>query len=527
MSSLGELFAGSAERYPERPALVVGDTGHDYRSLYELAGALAELIVRVDAGETPLCAVHGKRSLWAYAGILGTLLAGRGYVPLNPGYPPERTRRMLELCGASTLIADGAHLEALREVLVGFPGRLTVILPENPSLPAWTGECSQHRILCAPQLTEQGGGFAPRGPARDSIAYLLFTSGTTGTPKGIGIRQENVLAYLSAIIERYDVGPEDRFSQNFELTFDLSVHDMFVCWSRGACLCVPSQRATMAPARFIRDRELTFWFSTPSSAALMSKLHMLRAGAFPTLSWSLFCGEPLPAQLADAWQGAAPHSTLENLYGPTEATIACTAYTQAGAAATEAENGLVPIGRPFGTTRVAVIDEEGRPVAAGAKGELVLGGGQLAPGYWRDPERTSKAFVTLPSLEPEGPWYRTGDLARFNAKGDLLYHGRMDDQIKIAGHRVELQEVEAVAREIGGSEWVVAVGWPRTASGADGIILFITETRVSDAEIRQHLTQRLPEYMIPGEIHRLESMPLNPSGKVDRKQLVKMREGAG
>lgn len=523
--SLGARVAASAARYPDRAALYVAGTTYTYRVLHEHAMRLAQLICNVDQGDVPLCAVYAKRSLWTYVGILGTLLAGRGYVPLNPAFPAQRCRTMLELAGVSTLIADRDHSASLGEVVRDIPRRLTILLPDCDRLPAWVADCPQHRILDAGALLNQPASGMPRQVAADDIAYLMFTSGTTGAPKGIGIRQSNVRAYIDAVAERYDIQPADRFSQNFELTFDLSVHDMFVCWSRGACLCVPPERTVMAPARFIREHQLTCWFSTPSTAAIMQQLRMLRCGAFPTLRWSLFCGEPLTAQIADAWQQAASGSTVENLYGPTEATIACTVYTYSAVTSpATCVNGIVPIGRPFGHTRVAVIDEQGKLARQGEVGQLLLGGAQVAPGYWRDPERTAGAFVSLDTLEPVGPWYRTGDLATVNARGDLIYRGRVDDQIKIMGHRVELGEVEAVARDGSDARMVVALGWPRTAAGAQGIILFLTGSRVPDDTILARCKQRLPAYMVPREIHHVDAIPLNANHKVDRQQLLKTRE---
>ena len=161
-------------------------------------------------------------------------------------------------------------------------------------------------------------------------------------------------------------------------------------------------------------------------------------------------------------------------------------------------NGVVPIGRPLGGTRVAVVDAGLRPTSQGEPGELLLGGDQLAPGYWRDPERTAAAFVDAPALEPVGPWYRTGDLVSLTASGELVYRGRMDDQIKIRGHRVELQEVEAVLRRVCGASSVVALGWPRTAAGADGIIAFLVGADGPENEILDACRAVLPDYMIPG-----------------------------
>jgi amino acid adenylation domain-containing protein len=423
------------------------------------------------------------------------------------------------------VITDDANLESLRTVILDEPRKLTVLSPDSCSAAIRAQEFGRHRCLGNEALNPSRGGFVPREPHAESVAYLLFTSGTTGTPKGIGIQQSNVLAYITGIAAWYGIEPCDRFSQNFEITFDLSVHDMFVCWSRGASLNVPSERVAIAPAKFIRDRQLTCWFSTPSTAAMMLRLGMLRAGAFPSLRWSLFCGEPLKQHLAEAWQGAAANSTVENLYGPTEATIACTAYRYCSqSSAVECVNGIVPIGRPFGGTLATLVNDRCEPVKDGEVGELLLAGLQIAPGYWSDQERTSTSFISSSSLSHSGPWYRTGDLASKNKQGNLIYRGRRDGQIKVLGHRVELQEIEAVALEASGAQTVVALGWPQTAAGADEVILFLTGSGVSDDAILEALKRKLPVYMVPKTIHRLEAMPLSSNQKIDTNELIRMRE---
>jgi amino acid adenylation domain-containing protein len=523
--ALGRVFAESAERHPNRPALVVDGSTYTYAELLEHASRIADAIRRVDPDGTPLCAVLAERSLWAYSGILAALLSGRAYVPLSPSFPADRTATMLERSTATALVVDPLHVDALESVLGGVSGEVAVLCPGSESLPPWASS-SPHRLFGADELAASGEAAetAAGESGDDGIAYLLFTSGTTGVPKGIGIRDANVMAYLESAAERFDVGPEDRCSQAFALTFDLSVHDMFVCWAAGACLCVPPARMAMAPGPFIRDQAITCWFSTPSTAVIMERLRMLTPGAFPTLRWSLFCGEALTADTAAAWHRAAPSSVIDNLYGPTEATIACTAYRYAPDDPPERYvNGVVPIGHPFGRTSVAVVDGDLRPVPAGTPGELLLSGDQLAPGYWHDPERTAAAFVEAPALAG-GPWYRTGDLASIDEVVGLVYRGRIDDQIKIRGHRVELQEIEAAARAASGAAAAVALGWPVTAAGADGVILYLVGASTDDASVISELQQTLPAYMIPAEINHVDSLPLNPSGKVDRRRLLAERD---
>ena len=403
--------------------------------------------------------MFASRSVDAFAGILGILLRGHGYVPLNPRFPALRNRDMLERARCRVLLVDPEHLDAAREMTEG--------LAKPPALlPIHAEESEEDVVLPA------------GGP--DTPAYLLFTSGSTGRPKGVLVRQANVAAFLDGIAARYDLDETDRLSQLFDLTFDLSAFDMFAAWQHGACVCCPGAGQLLRPADFVREAGLTVWFSVPSAAMFLERLGGLRADMFPTLRLSLFCGEALPAELADAWAAAASNSTVENLYGPTEATIACTAHRWERNARPGA-NGFVPIGDPIGATVTQVVDEQLDEVAPGEPGQLLLGGPQVVEGYWDDPAATARSFVTM---QGDGRGYLTGDrVVRPKAGAPLEYLGRLDSQIKILGHRVELEEVEAVLREEAHAD-AIAVGWPLTPSGAAGIVAFVADTSLDKIGLR-------------------------------------------
>ena len=216
----------------------------------------------------------------------------------------------------------------------------------------------------------------------------------------------------------------------------------------------------MSPGSFVRKHELTFWFSVPSTVATMARLRMLAPGEFPSLRVSLFCGEALPVGLARMWRQAAPNSIIENLYGPTEATIAITAYRVPDDETLAGGRGVVPIGLPFPGQRAAVIDAAGNLVRDGEPGELCVGGSQVATGYWRLPEITAERFAAPLGVSEESRWYRTGDRVVRDPECGFVFLGRLDRQAKIRGHRVDLQEVETVVREVAGSQSVAALAWP-------------------------------------------------------------------
>lgn len=521
-------FLESAERFPDHPALVVDGECLSYASLRKFVCKIASAILTLQSEQEsfPLVAVFAHRSQTAYAGVLGSLGAGKGYVPLNPKFPLERTCQMLSLSGCSVVIVGEECLPQLLSLLKTANRGLTLILPEVRSSEELAHQNPGHRFIFDHQLpTAEAFSFDENAnPA--SLAYLLFTSGSTGVPKGVPINQKNVCTYVDYICQRYAVNEHDRFSQQFDLTFDLSAHDMFVCWEHGACLyCVP-EKSVMAPAKFVRDHRLTMWFSVPSVAGLLAKMRLLSPGCFPSLRCSLFCGEPLPAAYAQSWQAAAPNSIVENLYGPTEATIAIAHYRwDSQKSVQECENGIVPIGEVFEGQQFSITDSQGKSVSIGDEGELCLSGSQVAAHYWNNPEKTHQQFVRLSDASDQ-LWYRTGDLVKQDAAGNLCYLGRMDHQIKIRGYRVELQEIEAVLRRACGTEQVVSVPWPVRNGSAEGVVAFVSGLEKLDKDrVLAACGNVLPDYMVPKKIYLVDELPLNSNQKIDRAKLTYLLEG--
>ena len=526
--SLIRRFAESAERYPDHAALVVDNRRLSYTELLHEAISVAQTMSKYQEHDTPLVAVFGSRTVSVYAAILAALASGKGYVPLNPKFPSERTRDMLQASEATVAVVDRKGAERLGEVLAGITRPLTILLPDLSDASGLASRFPQHRFVPAGRFECGNSHVTEAGP--DSVAYLLFTSGSTGRPKGVAIRQSNVQSYVDYTVSRYEVNDRDRLSQEFDLTFDLSVHDMFVGWERGACLyCVPENQIGF-PAKFIRDNALTMWFSVPSVVGTLSRVRLLQAGAFPSLRWSLFCGEPLSANYAALWQQTAPNSVVENLYGPTETTIAISNYRWNSASSPEeCLNGIVPIGWMFSGQGCRVVDSNGHSVATDEIGQLCLGGSQVASGYWNNPDKTRQQFIPLPGEEPNRVWYSTGDLVKQDARQCLFYLGRVDHQVKIRGYRVELQEVDLVLRRACGTDQVVTVPWPVKEGTAEGLIAFVCageNGHDSDrARIIDACRQFLPDYMVPNTVCFVPEIPLNENGKTDKRKLISQLEG--
>ena len=518
-------FMRSLERVPDRPALHVNGETFTYEALGRIAGAVAATITQSDQGSNALVTLLAHRSLAAYAGTLGILASGRGYVPINPKLPRERQLSILNESRSRIMLAGKEARRVLQDLAPKLTGAYTILLFDADEEEEGSREAGPHRILRVGTPTQAPEFVRHSVQGSDPIAYLLFTSGSTGVPKGVPVRDRNVLAYLAHIARRYGPIETDRFSQSFDLSFDLSVHDLFVCWAAGACLYSIPEQAVMAPAKFIRDHEITMWFSVPSVVGVMSKLGMLKPGGFPSLRGSLFCGEPLPCSYAAAWQQAAPNSFVENLYGPTETTIAITRYTWDPAHSSEAcEMGIVPIGFPFDDQSVCVVDADLQPVERGGRGELCLSGSQVTGGYWNNSKNTDRQFVSLPG-SGNTVWYRTGDLVKQNQDGCLRYLGRIDNQVKIRGYRVELQEIDQVLRRAADAEQVVALPWPVTEGVVEGVAAFVSGAADPNvARIVSQCRESLPEYMVPKRIFFLDTLPVNIHGKTDRLKLRQMLE---
>ena len=517
-------FVRSAQRFPQRPAVLAEGKVLNYEALYELSRRIAATIQRYpEFSSTPLTGVFAYRSTTAFAGVLGALLAGNGYVPLNRTFPEGRTQVMFKRSESRSLVVDPKSLPQLNGLLEGAREPALVILPDVSDVAALQAQWPKHRFVGGDGL-QPSSSWREASAQPDSLAYLLFTSGSTGTPKGVAVAQRNVLSFVDYMVERYEVTENDRLSQMFDMTFDLSAFDMFVAWERGACVCCASQKELIKPDSYIKKSNLTMWFSVPSTAVFMKQLGLLKAGRYPELRVSLFCGEPLPVSSIQAWSEAAPNSIVENLYGPTELTIACTLYRwDPRRSVAESEIGIVPIGYPYPGMSYLVVGEDLNEVGPCEEGELLMNGPQMSLGYWRDASKTSEAFI-IPPGQTES-FYRTGDRVRRPRSGGPLIHlGRIDSQIKVLGHRVELGEIEAVVRKHCDSDAVVAVGWPSTSSGYGGVEVFI-EGKEESNHLGQAVRSELPEYMVPRRFHFSDKLPRNSNGKLDRKAMSQSLDG--
>ncbi|MCY0389423.1 amino acid adenylation domain-containing protein [Robbsia sp. Bb-Pol-6] len=515
---LDSFFFDTAARLPDAPALWVDAQLLSYRTLAEQADRVADGLQRLTSdivpareGDTPACLLFAHRSAAAYGGLLGILASGHAYVPLGAHFPPERNAAIARRSGARVLLVDRDCATRLAELQPLLDPAIRIVAIES--------------LLAAEQAVA-----VPDAPQRvvharrtcADLAYVLFTSGTTGVPKGVKVTHANATAYMRSQVAVDPAAANARYSQAFDLTFDLSVHDMFVCWANAGCLYVPPSSDPLTLFAFVRQHALTHWGSVPSTAAFIQQFRKLKPDVFPSLRMTMFCGEALPTSLAQAWALAAPHSRIRNLYGPTEATIACMRFEVERPALARSTDAVVPLGWSLPGEETLVVDAQGEPVADGEKGELLLAGAQLAAGYISDnPADHAKFFDRVYAGRTARRWYRTGDLASVSASHGMRFHGRTDSQVKIRGHRIETQEVEHALRLASGALMVAVIPWPRDATGmANGLVGFVTGTARDDVTILAACRQQLPLYAVPSRVVRLDAFPVNANGKIDRNALL-------
>lgn len=505
-------FRDGATRHPELPAIEVAGQTVRYRELLDLVERLAGQLV-LAAGRRPAAVgLLAGRSLAGYAGYLAALRLAAVVVPLHPEAPVARNTRMCRSTGVDLIVADDAGSARLA-MLAAQAGVSALELRADGGAP-W------YWSLDTPWSEPYGG-------RQDDIAYVLFTSGSTGEPKGVPIRHHNFADYLPYCIEMYEAGPGARFAPALELSFDASVFGLFVPLCSGATLVVPRTEDVLAPPRFVTARGITHWISVPSVISMAHRQGTLPPDGMPDLRWSVFGGEPLTVEQARAWAAAAPHSVVDNQYGPTELTIGCATYRLPAEPARwpDSPNGTVPIGPIHPHLESVVLTEAG---FAGPEGELCVRGSQRFDGYL-DPADGRSSFVIFDGHRarecdgravPADAWYRTGDRVRVGTDGVMVHLGRLDHQVKIRGHRVELGEIESVLRGHPKVVDAVVLAGSAGAAGAPTLQAVYTGEPLDASELTAVAAERLPPYMRPARYRHVDQFPVNANGKVDRRRLA-------
>ena len=482
-----DLFWAHVERTPHRPAIEQQARTVTYGELGRCVQRLAGAIRPEPTDRPPVVMIHLPKCPEAYAAMFATLMAGGCYAPQNLDAPPHRLRSVRQRLEPDVIVTSktlvGPH-EGLDDV-----GNATVILIED--LP--------DRGLAEPY---------PPG----ELAYVMFTSGSTGVPKGVMIRRSALAAYTEWAVSALAIQPEDRCPQHPNLGFDLSVIDIYATLCGGATLLpLTGMRDRLAPALAIGELGLTVWVSVPSVIDLMRRARHIRPAHLASLRQMFFCGEALlPAHLECLFD-ARPDIAIINAYGPTEATVSCTENQLDATNHAQACDATVAIGEAIPGMRIALMSE-GRPAEAG---EIVIFGPQLAAGYWRDPIQTQAVFRG----EGAERGYYTGDWAERRGE-QLFYRHRIDRQVKVRGHRLELGEVDAALREIG----VLAA----CTVLIDGAVTSFVESpgKIDPHALQRAVAERLPRYAVPSAIHPVVALPRGLNDKIETRALIeRLRHG--
>lgn len=505
-ATLASLFQEQVAAHPKRSAANDGAGGRlTYRELDQRARKLAAKLADAGVRRGDRVAIWLPREVDMIVALLGTLMTGGCYVPLDPEYPEERLRFILEDCGASVLVARGDHRSP-------FPGLREVLVDE-----ACAGKASAPRSL-------------PSAPEPGDAAYIIYTSGSTGKPKGCLISHRNVVRLMRNDRFDFKFGPEDVWIVAHSFCFDFSVWEMYGALLNGGRVVVAPREIVRDTRRFaalVASERVTVLNQTPAAFYAFSEEALKGGHDYAAhLHTVIFGGDRLEPRYLKSWSErfSADRIALVNMYGITETTVHVTYHRVTDAEIRDA-SGRSLVGRPLPETEVWVMDEQLRPLPIGVTGELYVGGSGVGLGYLNRPELTAERF--LPDPRGEGRrLYRSGDVGRWREDGVLEYQGRNDHQVQVRGFRVELGEVESALLRQPGIRKAVVVPFEQEAGQLELAAYLVGESRPA-SELRNALETLLPVYMVPGYIEWLDAIPLTANGKTDRKALPKPGSKAG
>ncbi len=486
-------LAKSINSHFERNAFFINDVYYTYAELAQTISNIGQYIESsVDKSEKNIGLVaHGD--LETYASILALWFAGKAYVPISPDAPAYRNESILNQIGIKTIIDSS----------------------EVPLLP-------NYQIIESKKLPKSNRNINVEQTAFDHLSFILFTSGSTGIPKGVPISIANLTALLNSFFdEGFNFDENDKFLQMFELSFDMCILMFVIPLLKGACIyTVPKNTIKFSYIHeLLEDHKLTVTSMTPSLLLYLrpffSELNL------ESVKLSILGGEALPLDLTEEWSKVVPNASIVNNYGPTENTVCCSNYIFNRNGKNKSYNGLLAIGKPMSRNEIIVVDENNRLLGCDEKGELCLGGDQLTSGYWNNPEKNKEVFFYINYLGKQTKFYRTGDLGYIDNDGDIMYIGRIDFQAKIMGYRVELSEVEFYAKEALNKFNAVAI--PFNNKFGDTVLGLAVESENCDTkELINYMKKKVPNYMVPSKIILLKELPLSINGKIDRKTLGKL-----
>ena len=501
---INSLIEETARRDPNSVALIDSERNqYTYAELIKAAESVAAMLRAAGVKIGDFVAVSAGRTCEMAIGILGILIAGAAYVPLDPEYPKKRLKDMLRDVGANVLLTESKYAEEFSHKGL----KIVILDPQNRAAPA------------------QSDGKPHEQVDADDAAYVIYTSGTTGTPKGVVVTHRNLLNYVAALPAALGLDSYDRYLHSASISFSSSVRQLIVPLSIGGTVVIASSEELRDPKslfEFIAEQKVTILDFVPSYWRSCIEAVSSDAISRTDVRMALSASEPLHNAIAErVISMLGPGAKMFNMYGQTETTGIISVFPLAGGTV---ETAIVPVGYPVANSITYVLDDDLFEIGKGKAGELYVGGAGLARGYLNRPELTAERFVADPFSDVEGArLYRTGDLARYSPNGEIEYIGRVDNRVKIRGFRVEPGEIESViARYEDVREAVVLAIDDNTAWADKRLVAFVvskTHSTINTADLRKHLKDILPEYMVPAAYVQLEQMPLTANGKLDRKAL--------
>lgn len=494
-----EWLDTTAKLYPDKLAIHDETESYSFKQYRAKAVGIADMLISMNVAVKTPVAVYLEKSARVLVSFMGIAYAGCFYSPIDADMPAQRINKIIEVLQPKTIITTKALEAKLRES--SYSG--DVILYEDAMPMETSGRVKdvQKRIIDT------------------DLLYVLFTSGSTGMPKGVCISHRSVIDYIDWVTETFQITCEDSFGNQAPFYFDNSILDIYSSVKTGAALYIIPKELFPQPVRlleFIKEKQINSIFWVPSALMVVSKLKAFKkVDLTETLKRVLFCGEVMPNKQLNIWRKYLPNATYANLYGPTEITDACTCYI---VDRQFQDNDSLPIGSPMKNTEILVIDHVGHLITKpGIIGELCVRGTCVAAGYYNNPEKTREVFVQNPlHCFYEDKIYKTGDLVQYNARGELLYISRKDFQIKHLGHRIELGEIETAVSSLPDITMCCCL----YDNARSRIVLFL-DRDLPIEEIHRQLKTAVPKYMLPGKVIFMDRFPMNANGKVDR---VKLKE---
>ena len=493
-----EYLEKTVKEVPSKVAFENKDETITFEELYTAARGAGSFLLSKGYSREPVL-IYMEKSPSAVAAFMGCIYAGCFYVPLDEEMPKTRINHIFDITSARVLICDKAMSE--RAVELGFEGEI-FLFDDMRSFPA-------DDML----LTEVRAKQTDTDPI-----YIVFTSGSTGVPKGVVACHRSVIDYIENLSAVLKFDRDTRFGNQSPFYFDACLKEIYPTMKFGASTVIVPRELFMFPVKlseFIVEKKINTVCWVVTALTMISSFNVLEDHCPSTLRTVAFGSEVFPVKQFNRWKEALPEARFVNLYGPTEATgMSC--WYEADRFFEEGE--AIPIGRPFENTEILLIGDDGKKAD---EGEIYIRGTAVTLGYYNDPEKTAENFIQNPlqTCYPELV-YKTGDIAKLDADGNLVFVSRKDHQIKRMGHRIELGEIEADAALCEGISSCCAVYHKEK----DKIVLFFTGT-AEEKEVKADLKERLPRYMLPGKVVKLDKMPLTPNGKRDRKYLEQLAKG--